>query len=142
MQKSKSKKFDSEPTIKELLERTSAFDQGFNDEFEAGIDEAGRGPVLGPMVYAIAVWRTVDRPILSTLGFADSKQLTEEERDGLFEVLERLKERVLTFEITSLSPMYLSNHMLMKEKHNLNQISHDTAIDLVYKILNKNSEKK
>ncbi len=139
MQRAKSKKIETEPIIQNLLEKSIPIDKSFSEEFEAGIDEAGRGPVLGPMVYAIAVWRTSDRPVLSTLGFADSKQLTEEERDGLFEVLKRLKEKVLTFEISSLSPMFLSNHMLKKEKHNLNQISHETAIELIYKVLQRNS---
>ena len=54
-------------------------------EYEAGIDEAGRGPVIGPMVYGIAAWPVAKREELSQLGFTDSKKLTEAERDALFE---------------------------------------------------------
>ena len=34
-------------------------------EYEAGIDEAGRGPVIGPMVYGIAAWPVAKREELS-----------------------------------------------------------------------------
>jgi len=33
-----------------------------------GIDEAGRGPVLGPLVYAIFVCPEKDQPLLKELG--------------------------------------------------------------------------
>lgn len=36
--------------------------------------------------------------------------------------------------VTVLSPRDLSRHMLRKNKHNLNQISHETAIELIRKI--------
>lgn len=46
-----------------------------------GIDEAGRGPLAGPVVVA-----AVAMPFPCTLpGVNDSKQLTEEEREALFE---------------------------------------------------------
>jgi ribonuclease HII len=47
----------------------------------AGIDEAGRGPLAGPIV-AAAVVLTDPVP-----GLNDSKQLTESKREALFEVL-------------------------------------------------------
>ena len=54
-------------------------------EFEliAGIDEAGRGPLAGPVV-AAAVILPKDRPILY---LNDSKQLSEKKREELFPVI-------------------------------------------------------
>ncbi len=34
-----------------------------------GIDEAGRGPVLGPMVYASAYWAITDEKEIISYGF-------------------------------------------------------------------------
>lgn len=49
--------------------------------FIAGVDEAGRGPLAGPVI-AAAVILNPKRPIE---GLADSKQLTEKKRELLFE---------------------------------------------------------
>lgn len=46
----------------------------------AGVDEAGRGPLAGPVI-AAAVILHPDHPIK---GLADSKKLTEKQRDNLF----------------------------------------------------------
>jgi ribonuclease HII len=58
----------------------------------AGIDEAGRGPLAGPVV-AAAVILDPNRPIR---GLADSKQLTPEERDVL---APRIRERALAWAV-------------------------------------------
>jgi ribonuclease HIII len=50
-----------------------------------GIDEAGRGPVMGPMVYGAAYWPVADNDAMSALGFDDSKALSAESREGLFD---------------------------------------------------------
>lgn len=49
-----------------------------------GIDEAGRGPVLGPLVYAAAFWPLSEDAEIQKMGFNDSKQLKEGDRDGFF----------------------------------------------------------
>jgi ribonuclease HII len=55
---------------------------------EGGIDEAGRGPVLGPLVVAgVAV---PDPAVLATLGCRDSKQLTPAKRVRLARLIRDL----------------------------------------------------
>lgn len=49
----------------------------------AGVDEAGRGPLAGPVVAAAVIFRP-DRPII---GVMDSKQLTEKKREYWFDVI-------------------------------------------------------
>ena len=49
----------------------------------AGVDEAGRGPLAGPVVAAAVILG----PLSSIVGLADSKILSEHKRDGLFEMI-------------------------------------------------------
>lgn len=55
-----------------------------NKKLIAGVDEAGRGPLAGPVV-AAAVILNPDRPIQ---GLMDSKQLTEKKREALFPLIQ------------------------------------------------------
>ena len=68
--------------------------EGFS--FICGVDEAGRGPLAGP-VYAAAVILPRDAVIE---GLNDSKKLTEKKREALFDVI---TERALTYGIASAS---------------------------------------
>lgn len=68
--------------------------EGYN--LICGVDEAGRGPLAGP-VYAAAVILPRDAVID---GLNDSKKLTEKKRDALFDVI---TERALTYGIASAS---------------------------------------
>ena len=54
-------------------------------EYICGVDEAGRGPLAGP-VYAAAVILDPARPIS---GLADSKKLSERKREALFPLVTR-----------------------------------------------------
>ena len=49
-----------------------------------GVDEAGRGPVIGPLVVAALAIPSEDIEILSELNVKDSKDLSPNERLGIF----------------------------------------------------------
>lgn len=61
------------------------FDQQFRDNVGiiCGVDEAGRGPLAGP-VYAAAVILSPDNPVE---GLNDSKKLSEKKREALYDVI-------------------------------------------------------
>jgi ribonuclease HII len=54
-------------------------------ELVAGVDEAGRGPLAGPVVAAAVIFRREQR----VAGVTDSKQLTEAQRDDLVAAIRR-----------------------------------------------------
>ena len=59
----------------------------------AGIDEAGRGPLAGPVVAAAAILpKDISIPYLN-----DSKKLTEKKRNELFEII---KEKALAYAVS------------------------------------------
>jgi ribonuclease H2 subunit A len=91
-----------------------------------GIDEAGRGPVLGPMVYGAAYW---EEGTTIPKGYNDSKQMTAEMRTKLFEAT--LAEDKIGFVIRVLHATEISQNMLRKEPYNLNAMSHDAAMEMV-----------
>ncbi|XP_039798407.1 ribonuclease H2 subunit A-like isoform X3 [Panicum virgatum] len=98
-----------------------------------GIDEAGRGPVLGPMVYGCMYCARSYNETLATLKFADSKTLKEEQREELFESLK--VNSSIGWEVDVICPKDLSAKMLKRSKVNLNEISHNSAMGLVRKVL-------
>jgi ribonuclease HII len=55
----------------------------------AGVDEAGRGPLAGPVVAAAVVFRTLTLPRTLSGCINDSKQMTPEDRETTFASLRR-----------------------------------------------------
>ncbi len=51
----------------------------------AGTDEAGRGPIAGPVVAAAAILSISQREMLLSAGLRDSKKLSAAKREALFE---------------------------------------------------------
>ncbi|XP_043475976.1 ribonuclease H2 subunit A [Leptopilina heterotoma] len=95
-----------------------------------GVDEAGRGPVLGPMVYGVAYAPLSKKQLLIDLGCADSKSLTEEKRDAIFDKI-CLKSEEMGWAVDAISPNYISNNMYRRTKTSLNEVSMCSAANLI-----------
>jgi len=93
----------------------------------AGVDEAGRGPVIGPLVICCASCRREDEKSLKKLASKDSKQLTPAQRE---EAYEKLKSFV-KFRWVEVSAMDLNT--LMKEM-SLNDIEAKFMAELIKKL--------
>jgi ribonuclease HII len=65
----------------------------------AGVDEAGRGCVIGPLVVAGVMLRAENLPLLSELGVKDSKLLTPKKREALYPEIIRLTEKYQTIKV-------------------------------------------
>ena len=63
----------------------------------AGVDEAGRGPLCGPVCVAACILDP-ENPVH---GINDSKKLTEKKRDALFD---EIKEKALSYRIVFVGP--------------------------------------
>ncbi|ANZ73228.1 BA75_01503T0 [Komagataella pastoris] len=108
-----------------------------------GVDEAGRGPVVGPMVYGVSYCLEEYEPRLKDFGFADSKTLTEQKRSELLESLcngdHELRKNV-GWATTSISACDISSAMLKPHSignYNLNEQAHDVTMELIDKVLQK-----
>ena len=99
-----------------------------------GIDEAGRGSVLGPMLYGMAFWNPDDIDASKLKDFNDSKQLSHETRCRLLDKV-ILPTTDIGFGLRVLHASEISRHMLRPAPYNLNQMSHDTAMDLLQALL-------
>lgn len=92
----------------------------------AGVDEAGRGPVLGPLVVA-AVLVESDKP-LRKLKVKDSKLLTPAKRE---ELAPKIREQALRVEIRVIPAEELNARM---PGQNLNEIEVDAFAELLEKL--------
>lgn len=95
-------------------------------EIEIGIDEAGRGPVLGSLIYGIAFWPVSMAEEIHKIGFNDSKQLNENSREMLFQKM--LAHPAIGWVIEELSAATLSKEMLRPSPISLNALSYDAVV--------------
>lgn len=95
-----------------------------------GIDEAGRGPVLGPLIYAAAFWPvSEDADIKKMCNFDDSKKLKEGEREKLLDQI--LVHPHIGWVIEELTAERISEDMLRTHPISLNAISYDAVIRIL-----------
>lgn len=91
-------------------------------EICCGIDEAGRGPVIGPMVMAIVC---SDEETMSVIGARDSKTLSPNSRENLFV---KIKERALSVNFRIVNPSEINEMMNIMT---LNEIEEKVSINLI-----------
>jgi len=95
--------------------------------FVGGIDEAGRGPVIGPMVIAIAVIDDMDK--LKNIGVRDSKELSPQGRSRLLNVLRS----ILTYmDYEVIEPETIDRYVYLNA---LNKLEAEVAVKLIGRAL-------
>lgn len=97
--------------------------------FIAGIDEAGRGPIIGPLVIVCAAIPEDKMGILKENGVKDSKLLSEKQRGEIFKNIEH----AVKFEMMIISPSEI-DEAVNSQTYNLNWLEADKAADLLNKI--------
>ena len=94
-----------------------------------GVDEAGRGPVIGPMVMACVGFEPFNIPSLMEIGVADSKLLSKHSREKLFESIFNLANFIA---VVFIDPATIDKWVL--NGHGLNRLEANAVkklIDLV-----------
>ncbi|MFH0701647.1 MAG: ribonuclease HII [Candidatus Woesearchaeota archaeon] len=96
----------------------------------AGTDEAGRGPILGPMVMVTLAVEEENLQKLEWLGVKDSKLLSSSVREELFE---RIHELVYDFRVEVIEPDAI-DLSLREVESNLNWLEADTTARMISEI--------
>jgi len=96
--------------------------------YVCGIDEAGRGPVIGPLVMCGVLIKEHDTKKLNDLGIKDSKLLTPIQRENISKELRK----IVQFKIIKLTPRQIDS-AIESDNSNLNWLEADNTI----KILNE-----
>lgn len=92
----------------------------------SGVEEAGRGPVLGPMVMAICAVKKDEEYKLKNIGVKDSKLLTPMQRENLFDSIKE----ITTHAIIVLQPKEI-DAALNDPNMNLNKLEAVTSANLI-----------
>lgn len=93
-----------------------------------GIDEAGRGSVLGPMVIAgVIIPEKMDK-VLERMGVKDSKRLSPNRRT----ILSRKLKKMFEYEIVVISALEIDQ--MRADGINLNDIEKNAMMDLIIKM--------
>jgi ribonuclease HII len=95
----------------------------------AGVDEAGRGCVIGPLVVAGVLVTEANLHVLSRLGVKDSKLLSPKKREALFTKIVGLAEKQL---VVKLSPREIDRVVESSRKlHKLNRLEAETMAQVI-----------
>jgi ribonuclease HII len=92
-----------------------------------GLDEAGRGPVIGPMVMAGVLVSEEQEKLLKNLGVKDSKLILRNKR---IELAKRIKNIVKKFKILIIPPDVIDKELL-DENSNLNILEAKKSAEII-----------
>ena len=92
-----------------------------------GVEEAGRGPVIGPLVMCGVLIKEEDEAKLTAIGAKDSKLLTPKTREILFD---QIKGMVKGYKIIIVSPADIDKTLLSADS-NLNWLEADISAELI-----------
>ena len=99
------------------------------DTLKLGIDDAGRGPVIGPMVLAGCLVDEKTEKYFKKIGVTDSKKLTQKRRAFLEKII---KEKSETFEIVLSSALDIDQNL--NNGTNLNVLEAIKTAEIINKI--------
>tara|TARA_B100001027_G_scaffold4146_1_gene2721 strand:- start:439 stop:1191 length:753 start_codon:yes stop_codon:yes gene_type:complete len=89
-------------------------------EYSIGVDEAGRGPVIGPLIVCAMSIPSNDYNILREIGARDSKALSKTKRESLYKLIdEEAIERGWNIEIVECEPFRIDHNNTVS---NLNEL--------------------
>jgi len=100
-----------------------------------GIDEAGRGPVIGPMIIAGILADRKQLDALKKLGVKDSKMLSPARREYLFE---KIKNNAIDFGVAKILPEEIDSKI--SQKINLNKIEAINAAKIINELAKNTNE--
>jgi ribonuclease HII len=95
----------------------------------AGVDEAGRGCVLGPLVVAGVAVKSEDLQLLAELGVKDSKLLSAKKREALYPEIVRLAQ---SYRVIRVAPYLIDRFVRSSRKlHKLNRLEAQTMAKVI-----------
>jgi ribonuclease HII len=93
-----------------------------------GIDEAGRGPVIGPMVIAGYCIEEEKLDLLKSLGVKDSKELTRKQREEIYNEIIKLTDK---YKYIIIGPKTIDYYVY---KNKLNYLEFENMIKIIEEI--------
>lgn len=118
----------SDPTVGPHTLELYAFDRSFSD-CVVGLDEAGRGPLAGP-VTAAAVCLDMNKPID---GINDSKKLTAAKREKLFDIIknEAVAWAIASASVEEIDKINILQASLLAMRRSLESLKHEWKLALI-----------